>query len=181
MFDVVQVVEKRLFVIATGAAAELQRALVDHDGEGEAGMLLDLLHDFERSDVGRVAGAVPVNDEAVDAAADHVLDLFVDLGFVPGDVADLHVAMIAEPGHEVSDDLSGRAGIEQRADIKLADIGGGHIAIGLRLKTIRRACVVGGFGSKRSSRHLHRDWYVFFNYAAAIVPLLNNHVVIACG
>jgi len=57
--------------------------------------------------------AIPVDDDTVDTAADHVCNLTVNLGGVGGTVADIHVVRLSEPQHEMSVDLSIGAGIQQ--------------------------------------------------------------------
>ena len=57
-----------------------------------------------------VVRAVPVDDHAVDAAADHVGDLAVNLCGVGGAVADVHVVRPAKPHHHMGIDLGGRPG-----------------------------------------------------------------------
>ena len=107
-------------------------------------MLLHFLHHANRSSVCVVCGTVPINDQSIDAAADHVHDLAVNLSLVPGNVADLHVTVIAEPRHEVGNDLRARARIQKCMNILLADICSGRISVGLRHEAVCSACIVGG-------------------------------------
>jgi len=57
----------------------LDRALVDHDREREAGMTFRFRHDEFRGVILAVIRPVPVDDYAVNSATDHVGDLLVNL------------------------------------------------------------------------------------------------------
>ena len=117
-------------------------------------MLLDFRHYRQRSLIGEsVAKSIPVNDHPVDAAADHVRDLTMDLCWILRAVTDAHMARIAEPGHQMRVYLGVRTWIQERMDIQLAGIAGTHISIALRLESTCRTSIVGGFGLKSSSRN----------------------------
>src|SRR5689334_6936122 len=66
--------------------------------------------------------AVPVNDSAIQPAADHVIDLLLDLQRVTGNVADVHVVAKAEPGNQMRVNLGSGARIKQRSRGDLADV-----------------------------------------------------------
>ncbi|PYV95196.1 MAG: hypothetical protein DMG89_22585 [Acidobacteria bacterium] len=69
-------------------------------------MLLHFLHDAKGGGVGEsIARAIPVDHDAIDAAADHVTDLAMNLCRILRVVADSHVAWVAKPGHQVRIDL----------------------------------------------------------------------------
>jgi len=69
-------------------------------------MLLHFLHNAKCGGVGEwIARAIPVDDDAIDAAADHVSDLAVNLRWVLRVVADSHVSWVAKPGHQVRIDF----------------------------------------------------------------------------
>ena len=112
------------------------------------GWLLSLRHHQLRGLIHRVVRPVPVDDDAIDAAADHVRNLALDLRRVGGAVADIHVVRLAEPQQQVSVDLRRRAGIKQRVNVDLADIPRAAIAIRLGRETVGRAGVVGGLSAR---------------------------------
>ena len=74
-------------------------------------MVFGLRHHQLRSLIFGVVGTVPVDDHAVDAAADHVINLALDLRGIGGVVADVHVRRVAKPQEQVSIDFRRRAGI----------------------------------------------------------------------
>ena len=143
LLNVLQLADQRLLRRATRAGIPLDCALVDHDGEGEAGMTLRFCHHKFGGVVFAVVGTVPVNDHAVDAAADHVGDLLMNLPGVGGVVANVHVVRSSEPHHHVCIDLGGRARIQQRVQVHFADISGASIAIRLFGETVRGTRIVG--------------------------------------
>ena len=81
-------------------------------------------HNQLRGLVNASVRTIPINDDTVDTAADHVCNLTVNLGGVGGTVADIHVVRLSEPQHEMSVDLSVGAGIQQRVHVDLAHITG---------------------------------------------------------
>lgn len=89
-----------------------------------------------------VVRAIPIDDDAIDSAADHVRDLIVDLACVGGTVAHIHVVRSSEPQKQVRINLCARARIQQRVHVYLADVAWTGIAIGLGDKSIRGARVV---------------------------------------
>ena len=64
---------------ASRTRVRLNRALIDHHGKREAGMLFGLRHDQLSGVVDGIIRPVPVDDHPIDAAADHVRNLVVDL------------------------------------------------------------------------------------------------------
>ncbi|MGA7400740.1 MAG: hypothetical protein WBW38_12010 [Candidatus Sulfotelmatobacter sp.] len=87
------------------AGVPLDRSLVDHDGETKSRMALRRHHHQLRCLVDGITGPIPVNDCAVDAAADHVVNLTLHLRRVCLAVADVHVVRLAEPKNHVSINL----------------------------------------------------------------------------
>lgn len=142
LLDILQIADQRLLRIATRTRVPLDCALVNHDRESEAGMRLGLCHHELRGCVFVVSWTIPVNDHAVDSATDHVGDLIVNLSGVRGAVAHIHVVRSSEPNHEMRVNLSGRARVEQRMDVYLADIACAGIAVGLSREAIRGAGVI---------------------------------------
>jgi len=74
-------------------------------------VVFGLCHHQLRSLILKVVGTVPVDDHAINAAADHVINLTLDLRGIGGVVADIHVRRIAKPQEQVSIDFRRRAGI----------------------------------------------------------------------
>lgn len=142
MFDILQLADQGLLRRTTRTRIPLDGALIDHDGEGEAGMRLRLSHDELGGLVDAVVRAVPVDHDAVDAPADHVRNLTMNLACVRGTVADAHVVRSAKPQQQVGVNLGGRAGIQQRVHVNLAHIARAGIAIRLTDKAIDGAGVV---------------------------------------
>lgn len=139
-----QLIDQRLLGRAAGTGIPLDRALIDHDREREAGMALGLRHYKLCRLIDAVVRTVPVENDAVDAPADHVRDLLVHLSGIGGTVTNIRVVRPTEPQHEVSIDLAGRARIKQGMYVDLAYIPGTRIAISLIGETIRRTGVVRG-------------------------------------
>ena len=142
LLDILQLADQRLLRRTPRARIPLDRALVDHDCEGEAGMRLRFRHDELGGLVDAVVRAVPVDHDAVDSPADHVRDLTMNLGRVRGTIADAHVVRSAKPQQQVSVNLGCRAGIQQRVHINLAHIARARIAIRLTDKAIDGAGVI---------------------------------------
>jgi hypothetical protein len=69
-------------------------------------VLFHFLHDSQCGGIGEsIARAIPVDHDAIDAAADHVTDLAMDLCRILRVVADSHVAWVTKPGHQVRIDF----------------------------------------------------------------------------
>ena len=142
LLDILQLADQSLLRRTSGAGIPLDRALVDHNGEGEAGMSLGFRHHEFCGLIDAVVRAIPIDDHAIDSAADHIGNLPVNLRRIGGAVAHIHVVRPSEPKQQVSVDLRARAGIEQGMDIHLADIPGTCIAIGLPAKIVGRTRIV---------------------------------------
>ena len=97
MLHILQLVDQGLLWRAPRTRIPLNRPLIDHDGEGETRMVFRFRHHQLRTLINRIVGAVPVNDHAIDAPADHVVNLPLDLSGIGGAVADIHVLRSAEP------------------------------------------------------------------------------------
>ena len=80
LLDVLQLLNQSLLRRTTGARIPLNRPLVDHDCEGESGMSLRLGHHQLGRMVNTVVGSIPINDDALNTAADHVGNLPMHLG-----------------------------------------------------------------------------------------------------
>jgi hypothetical protein len=118
-------------------------------------MVLGFRHDQLRRLIDRVVGTVPVDDHAVDAAADQVRDLALNLIRVGGAVADIHVLRPAKPQKQVRIHLRRRPGIEQRMDVDLAYVTGAPVAVRLIHEAVGCARVVGGLsGESRGGYHV---------------------------
>jgi len=92
----------------------------------------------------RAVFAIPVDDDAVNSATDHIFDLMVYLRSIGRVVANIHVVRAPEPNQEVSVDLGGRARIKQRMDVNFADISRAKISIRLGRKIVGCAGVICG-------------------------------------
>jgi len=137
-----QLADQRLLRRAARAGIPLDCALVDHDGEGESGMILRFCHHKFGGVVFAVVRTVPVNDHAVDTAADHVGDLLMNLSGIRGVVANVHVVRSSKPHHHVCVDLGGRPWIQQRVHVHFADVSGASIVVALFDKTVGGAGIV---------------------------------------
>ena len=129
MFDVLQLTDECLLRRAARTRVPLDCSLVDHDCKGEAWVVFGLCHDQLGSFVHRIVRAVPVENHAVDSAANHVVNLILHLLWVAGTVADIHVVRIAKPKHHVGINLGGRSRIEQRVHVNLADVSRASVAV----------------------------------------------------
>jgi hypothetical protein len=88
LLDILQLADERLLRRTTRTGIPFDRTLVDHDRKGKAGMSFRLRHNQFRGLVDAVVGAVPVDNHAVNSAADHICDLPMDLFGVSRPVAD---------------------------------------------------------------------------------------------
>ena len=109
LLDVLQITDQRLLRRAARTGIPLDCTLVDHDREREAGMGFSFCHDEFGGLVFVIVRTIPIDDHAIDSAADHVGDLSVNVRGVRGTVTDVHVVRASEPDHEVGIDLGGRA------------------------------------------------------------------------
>jgi hypothetical protein len=139
---VLEVVDQGLLRIAAWARIPLDGSLVDHDGEGEAGMIFRFGFDQLRGLIDGIVRPVPVYDQAINAPADHVLDLPFHLRRIGRTVADVHVMPGPEPGLHMHVYLGGSARIKQGVYVNLADIAGTLVTVRLTGKGIGGAGVV---------------------------------------
>ena len=130
-----------------GTGIPLNRALIDHNRERETRMRLCLRHDDLCGLVNTVVRTVPIDHDAIDTTADHVDNLAMNLLRIGRTVAHVHMVRSTEPEHEVCIHLGGRARVQQRVDVDLADIAGARISIALSGKIVRRARVIAGLRS----------------------------------
>ena len=121
-------------------------------------MLFSFGHHQLRRLVHRIVGTVPVDYDAVDAAAHHVCDLALHLIRVGRAVADIHVLRPAKPKKQVRIDFRCCSRIEQRMDIDFADVACASIAVRLTREVVGGACVVGGLSCESGGRyHVKRN------------------------
>ncbi len=80
------------------AGVPLDSPGVDHDGESKPRMILGFGLDQLSAFVNGIVWPVPVNDDAIDSAAHHVINLTLDLRRIIRAVSNIHVARAAEPG-----------------------------------------------------------------------------------
>ncbi len=97
MLNVLKLTDQRLLRRAAETGIPFDGPLIDHDGEGETRVVLSLGHDELRSLIHCIVWPIPVDDDAVNAAADHVGNLALDLCGVSGPVSDIHVVRLTEP------------------------------------------------------------------------------------
>jgi len=152
LFDILQLANESLLRRATAARIPFDCSLVDHDGKGEPGMGLRFCHDEPRGLIDAVARAIPIDHHAIDAAADHICNLAMNLCGVRRAVAHVHVVRLSKPEQQVSVDLRIRAGIQQRMDVGLTYIASARISIRLGDETVGRAGVVRGLCDERCCR-----------------------------
>lgn len=146
LLDVLQLLDQSRLRRAARTGVPLDRPLIDHDRETEAGMFFRFSHHQLRGQVSIVIGAVPIDYDAIDAAADHIDDLAVHLCGIGGTVPDVHVVRASEPEHQMRVHLGCRAGIQQGVHIHSAHVAGGRIAISLIRETVRRTRIVRRLG-----------------------------------
>ena len=137
----------------SGTGVPFQGTLIDHDGKSEARMAFGLCHDRLRRLVDEIVWSVPVDNHSINAAADHVINLVLDLRRISGTIADIHMAGLPKPEQQVGIDLRRRSRIKQRVDVDFADVSGSPIAVRLAQETVRRARVVGGLSRESGSRY----------------------------
>ena len=154
LFYILHLFNQRLLRRTTLTGTQLYSAFVHHDGEREARMLFGFRHHRQRCLVGeRIAKSIPVDDHTLNAAANHVRDLTVDLRGILRAVPDVHMARIAKPRHQMRVHLAARTRIQERMDVQFAGVAHAHISIALQLKGTCRTSIVGGFGLKSGSRN----------------------------
>lgn len=124
-----QIVDQGLLWRATPAGIPLNCSLIDHDGESKAGMGFRLRHDLQGCPIHEIAWSIPVEDDPIDPAADHVIYLICDLGRIGGVVADIHMVRFPEPEHHMGVNFGRITGIEQSVDVSLADVPGAEVTV----------------------------------------------------
>lgn len=137
----------------SGTGIPVDGALIDHNREGKAGVGFCLRHNQLSCVIDAVVRPVPVDDHSIDAAADHVCNLAVNLGRIVRSVPDIHVVRTAEPQHQVSVDFGRRTWVQQSMNIDFADVVGPHIPIRLVIETVGRTRVVCLLVSQRGGRN----------------------------
>ncbi len=112
LLDILQMFYKCLLRCATCAGMLFDRSCIHHDGKCKSRVGFSLFHDLESSEITGGSVPVPVNDDAINAAADHVLNLPCDLLGTGGVITYIHVAGSAEPAHQVRINLGMVPGIK---------------------------------------------------------------------
>src|SRR6201988_1216426 len=152
-FQVLQLIDQCLLRRTPGARVPFDSTLIHHDRESKSRMLFGLVHDQLCGLIDEVVGTVPVDDDAVNAAADHVGDLAMNLRRIVGAVANVHVVGLSKPQQQVRVDLGRRARIKERVNIHFADVGGAQITVRLIRKTFRGAGVIDELSGKSCGGH----------------------------
>ncbi len=129
LLDILQLVDQRLLRVAARTGIPLNRALVDHDREAKAGVGFGFGHDHLCCLVLEGIRTVPIDDHAINAAADHVGNLTVDLCRISGTVAHVHVVRLAKPQHQMRVDFGLQSGTQQGVDIQFTDVSNPAVAI----------------------------------------------------
>jgi hypothetical protein len=151
LLHVLEMLDERLLRTTARTRIGADRPLIHDDGEGKAGIGFGLVHHKLRGLIRCAARPIPIDHDAIDAPADHVADLPLDLGGVGGAVADVHVIGSAEPEHQVGIDPGRGARVKQRADTYLAHASRTEIPVRLRREGIGGAGVVGSLCFQRCS------------------------------
>ena len=142
MFHVLKLIDQRLLRAATQTRIPFDRALVHHDREREAGVILSLRHHEFCCIVDLVIRTIPIDDDSIDAAADHVGDLVSNLHGIARTVTIVHVVRFAEPKQKMRVDLSCRALIEQSMNVNFAHVIRADVSVCLRGKAAGSTRVV---------------------------------------
>lgn len=91
VLNVLQLIDQYLLRRAAWAGIPCDGPLIDHNGKSETRMILGFSHDKLGCLIGGTVRTVPINDYAIDTAADHVCDLAFDLCGIRRAVADIHM------------------------------------------------------------------------------------------
>jgi len=91
LLNVLKLTDQRLLRRAASARVPLDRTLVDHDRKSKARMLFRLRHHQLRGLIRRTVRTIPIDDHAIDASADHVINLPGDLPRVGRAITDIHM------------------------------------------------------------------------------------------
>ncbi len=105
-------------------------------------MALRRRHYVLRSLVDGIAGPVPVDNHAIDAAADHVVNLTLGLRRVRLAVTNIHVVRLTEPKNHVSINLGRGPRVKQGVNVNLTYVSRASIVIRLSRKGVRGAGVI---------------------------------------
>jgi hypothetical protein len=147
-FDVLQVVDQRLLRRTTRAGIPLNRSLIDHDRKRESRIALRRRHHVLRSLVDAIARPVPIDNRAIDATADHVINLTLDLRRVRLAVTNIHVVRLTEPENHVSVNLGRGSRVKQGVNVNLTYISRASIVICLGREGVCGAGVVRSLSRK---------------------------------
>jgi len=142
LLDVLQFIDQGLLRGASAAGVFGNRSLIHSDREGKSRMALSGRHHQLRRLIFRVVRSVPIDDHAINAAADHVIDLAVNLVWIGRTVAHVHMVRLSEPYHQMGVDLGVVSRVKQSVNVNFADISGAQVPIRLGCKTVSRARVV---------------------------------------
>ena len=114
-------------------------------------MLLRLVHHQLRGLIhGVVVRPIPIDDHAIDPAADHVFDLPLDLRRIVRVVSDVHMVGRPEPQQQLCQHLGVRTRVEQRVNVNLAYVIRPQVSISLVGEIVRGAAVVGSLSAESS-------------------------------
>ena len=149
VLHVLQFAHQLLLRRTTRAVRPRNRSRIDHDREGESRMRFRLRHHQLRCLVGTIVRPIPIDDHPVNAAADQVINLILDLRRVGRTVTHIHVARSPKPSHEMGINLCRSAWIKEGMNVHLAYISCATIVVRLSLKGICRARIVCGLSRQR--------------------------------
>lgn len=163
LLNILQQTHQRLLRSASRARVPLNRSLIDHNRKREPRMRFRFRHHQPRSLINRIIRPVPINDDAINAAADHIRNLAVNLRRIVRVVANAHVVRPPEPQHHVSVDFRRSSRIQQRVHVDLAYVSRAAVAVRLARESVSRTCVIrslsgescGGDNIRRASQTHH--------------------------
>lgn len=114
LFYILHLFDERLLRSTALTRTQHYGAFVHHDGKSEARMLFDFRHYRQSSLIAeRVPKSVPVDNHALNTAADHVRNLTVNLRRILRVVTNAHMAWITKPGHQMRVHLGARSRIQE--------------------------------------------------------------------
>lgn len=122
LLHILQFVDQGLLRGASAAGVFRNRPFVHGDRKSKSGMAFRGRHYELRCLIFGIVRSVPVDDHAINAAADHVVDLAVDLVRVGRTVAHVHMIRLSEPDHQVGVDLGTVSRIQQGMHVDFADV-----------------------------------------------------------
>lgn len=106
-------IHQRLLRGAACAGMARDRAFIHHNGEGKSRMNFRLFHQREGGVIAGRALPIPIDDDAIDPAADHVLHLPCNLRAAGGVISHIHVAFSSKPAHKMRVNFGVISRIEQ--------------------------------------------------------------------